>query len=130
MFEQATRLKLRYDTPRGQISVEDLWDLPLTHEKSLNLDDIAKELFIKLQSNVGLSFVKKETSINDIHQLKFDIVKRIIDIKMKELDDRKLAASNKQMKDKLLNIIAERKDEELKNKPIEELVAMVEKLEK
>ena len=29
-FEQAVRLKLRFNSPKGLLSVEDLWDLPLT----------------------------------------------------------------------------------------------------
>jgi hypothetical protein len=30
IFEQATRAKIRFSTPVGMLSVEDLWDLPLT----------------------------------------------------------------------------------------------------
>ena len=30
LFERATLLKLRFTTEYGMISVEDLWDLPLT----------------------------------------------------------------------------------------------------
>ena len=30
MFEKAARLKLRFTSPSGVVSVEDLWDLSLT----------------------------------------------------------------------------------------------------
>ena len=30
MFEKAARLKLRFDTSKGLVTVEDLFDLPLT----------------------------------------------------------------------------------------------------
>ena len=51
MFEQASRLKLRFTTARGSLSVEDLWDLPLTSTTGKpNLDDIAKSLNRELRA--------------------------------------------------------------------------------
>lgn len=44
MFEKASRMKLRFNTQRGVLSVEDLWDLPL-----IQLDNIAIALNKKLQ---------------------------------------------------------------------------------
>ena len=38
MFEQAARLKLRFETSRGLLSVEDLWDLPLTSARGASLE--------------------------------------------------------------------------------------------
>ena len=86
MFEQATRLKLRFAVgTRVNLTVENLWDLPLTNVKGEDLDHIAIELQEKLSTNEK-SFVvqqskNKETQLN---QLKFDIVKYIIDVRLEE----------------------------------------------
>lgn len=43
IFEQASREKVRFQTQVGQVSVEDLWELPLSSKANKpNLDDIAK----------------------------------------------------------------------------------------
>lgn len=35
IFEQASRQKLRFETSAGKLSIEDLWDLPLTSNNNL-----------------------------------------------------------------------------------------------
>ena len=50
MFEQAARLKLRFAVgARVNLTVENLWDLPLTNVKGEDLDHIAIELQEKLK---------------------------------------------------------------------------------
>ena len=61
VFEVASRQKLRFDTARGQVSAEDLWDLPLTSTTGKpNLDAIAVDLHNKM-SQSNLSFVANRT---------------------------------------------------------------------
>lgn len=57
IFERAARLKLRFETKKGQLSAEDLWDLPLssTTERT-NLNSIAISLHQKLK-DTPISFV-------------------------------------------------------------------------
>jgi hypothetical protein len=86
LFEQASRMKLRISTTSGNLSVEDLWDLPLTSRTNkLNLDDIARSLHQELKSQDDVSFVTEKTSPKQsLLQLQFDIVKHIIDVKISE----------------------------------------------
>jgi hypothetical protein len=126
MFEKASRLKLRFDTARGGISVEDLWDLPLTSGTGkVNLDDIAKGLYreIKDTSDV-LSFVDDSTTADNVLQIKFDLIKHVINVKKAEAKAAADARSNRERNQKILGIIAEKEDEGLKNLSIDELKAL------
>ncbi len=122
MFEQASRLKLRYDTRLGQLSVEDLWDLPLTG--AVSLDGIAIGLHKQTQ-NESISFVVTENRTDPSVQLRFDIVQHIINVRLAEkklADDARVTAEKKQ---KLLSIIARKEDTELEGASLEDLRAMV-----
>ena len=54
-YREASRAKLRFQSPRGSLSVEDLWDIPLTGPFSLN--EIAVDLHNKL-ARQEVTFVK------------------------------------------------------------------------
>ncbi len=125
MFEKASRLKLRFDTNKGQLSIEDLWDLPLTSNTGkANLDDIARGLFQKLKSDNTVSFVKPEQKSDQADQLAFDIVKHIIDVRVAERDAASLAAVNREKKQKLLELIEQKENTVLSEKSLDELKAM------
>lgn len=127
MFEKATRLKLRFNTVRGIVSVEDLWDLPLTG--NVSLDEIAVRLHNELRESVGqVSFVSPSSSDNSLLQLKFDVAKYILDVRVKERDARKVEADRASQKQKLLGILARKQDAELEGKTTEELSVMVQNL--
>jgi len=107
MFEKATRQKLRFQTDKGLLSVEDLWDLPLTSQHGrTNLDDIARGLHGQLKNSNDVSFVVKERKSNESVQLAFDIVKHIIDVKLVERDAAQLAATTKEKKQQIMQLIA------------------------
>jgi hypothetical protein len=130
MFEKATRQKLRFDTVRGQLTVEDLWDLPLSSRANQpNLDDIARALN-KAIKNTGedVSFVNPAASSDPSLQLRFDIVKHVIDTVLSENAARNERRQRAEKKERLLSIIAEREDESLKSMPLDELRKALEEL--
>lgn len=129
MFEKATRLKLRFESPTGSLSVEDLWDLPLTSTtKKANLDDLAIHLNRTLKDTTTESFVKKSTQKNEELQLKFDIVRHVIEVRLKENEAEALKKTNAERKQKLLAILAEKQDADLKGKSAEELQKLINEL--
>lgn len=130
MFELASRTKLRFDTPKGQVSAEDLWDLPLTSESGRpNLDAIAIALSRQLrESAVTVSFVKPAASATTDTQLKFDVVKHVIDVRCKERDEEKAKGDRASKKQQLLDILARKENAELEGKSADELRTMINSL--
>lgn len=129
MFDQATRLKLRFNTPQGLISTEDLWDLPLTSTTNrANLDTIAVGLYAELNSNRNISFVNN-ASAGDVNlQLKFDIVKHIIDVRQAENAATAEARVRKGKKQQLLALIDQKENEQLAGKSLDDLRKMAEEM--
>ncbi len=124
MFVQASRRKLRFPSSQGYISVEDLWDLPLTSTKSnqANLDAIAMKLDKEIKdTGVTRSFVTESTNANEELEIQFGIVIHIINIRKAENSAKILAAKNKESKEKIREILAKKKDESLSSKSEAEL---------
>ena len=124
MFEQATRLKLRFETAKGALTVEDLWDLPLTSTSKPNLNDLAKGLSRYLRENEE-DFVGVASKADTAAQLKFSIVKHIIGVRLAEDEAAKAASDRRETKNRIMALIAEKQDENLRGKSLEELQAMV-----
>ena len=128
IFERATKGKLRFNTIKGNCSVEDLWDLPLTNTKGLSLDHLAMEYYKKLQESETKSFVTKVSNTNTETKLKFDIVKHIIDVKMEAQEAETKRLAKKAQKDQIMGIIARKQDEALEGKSIDELQKIMDEL--
>jgi hypothetical protein len=126
MFEKASRLKIRFDSPKGPLEIEDLWDLPLRSDTGkANLDDIARALNKILKSQEDESFVTTSKPVDNVLQLKFDIVKHVIVTRLAENDAASKARENAERKQKILGIIAAKQDEALAKMSVEELSKMV-----
>ena len=128
MFEKASRKKLRFDTAAGNISVEDLWDLPLTSVTGVSLDTLAKSLNKAVKENDEESFVVKKTTLNEVLDLKFSIVKHVIEVRLDEIEQKENAAARKAKKEMIMGIIAEKQTDKLKGTSINKLEAMLAEL--
>lgn len=129
IFEKASRQRLSFNTDRGLLSVDDLWDLPLTSATGkTSLDSIAVELDSMLRTTATVSFVNPGAPKDETNQLRFDVVKRIIDVRLAERDEALQAKEKADKKQKLLGIIARKQDAELEGLPIAELNKLVESI--
>jgi hypothetical protein len=129
IFEVATRSHLRFDSTRGGLTVEDLWDIPLTSKTSIIcLDEIGKTIIRQLKVTEEESLVVKSSAANETLKLKLEIVKHIINVKLADAANAKNLKEKKETKEKILGILAEKKDEKLKSQSVEELEAMLSSL--
>jgi len=123
-FIIALRKQLRFDTVAGKVTTEDLWLLPLTSKTRANLNDIAVGLDDLIQKQPRKSFVEDTPKDNDDTQLKFDIVMYVIETKRAEAKIIADAAERKAKREKLLELIDRKENQELENKGLDELRKM------
>lgn len=121
IFEQATKQRLRFTTTKGEVSVEDLWAMPLQHPSRFSLDDVAKQINKQLKDSAEESFVSQRTSGDKVLSLRMDIVKHIIAVKLEEQAIAKKAAANRAQKEFIAEIINEKQNSEMKSKSLDEL---------
>ena len=123
MFEKASRLKLRIETNKGFLSAEDLWDLDL-----YDLNGIAKGLNRELKSLEEDDFLGETNPQDAITKLQFDIVLHILNKKKDEIKASKEAMEKKIEKQKILEILAKKRDEGLESLSEDELLAKLEEI--
>lgn len=128
LFARVTRDKVRFVTVKGEVSVEDLWDLPLTSERGFDLDSIAKKIAKELKDSTEESFVKPSTKGSSLLELKLEVLKYIIKVKMEENEVRKNLAEKKAKKEKLMEILAKKEDANLEALTPEEIRKQLEEL--
>lgn len=121
IFINASRKKYRFNY-KGSITTEDLWDLPVTE-----LDKIYKSLRAKAKMAADEESLLTEKSAADTELMEqIEIVKYIVSTKVAETEARKSAQAKAQQKQRILDLIAKKQDEELEGKSVDELLAMLE----
>lgn len=111
LFETATRLKLRFESPRGLLTVEQLWDVPLRGAGDFTLNEIAKAAHRTHKDLAEENFVDAEaqTPARRKGELAFKIVRHVIEVKLKEEAARQNLEAARREKARLLEILAEKK---------------------
>ena len=121
LFLIASRQKFKFNSTKGLLSVEDLWDLPLQSQTGkASLDEIARELHNKLKEDTEISFVTPKSSDTTVQQ-KFDIVKFIIDTRIAEREAAVNERARADRRAKLMEVIERKENDILNNMNIEDL---------
>ena len=116
-YKQASRLGLRFQTNKGLLTVEQLWQLTVTDLS--NAIKAVKKILIKTDDE--LSFLEDTKVVDVENQLRFDILKDVYITKKEERDSLRDQAATKEHNQKILELIAEKKEGDLKGLSVEEL---------
>lgn len=122
MFETASRRKYRFPF-HGSINTEDLWDLSVQ-----NLDLVFKALNAQVKQSSEESLSQTKNPASQQLETQIAIVKHIVSVKLAEAETRRLASENAQKRQRIMEIISSKQDEELHSKSIEELSKMLDAL--
>ena len=130
VFEYATRNKIRFHSSRGELTLEQLWDVPLRSADGFDLNAVAKNANKALKEVSEESFVEtKKTTLHVRLEITLDVVKNVIDAKLADEEAAKRRAANRVEKEKLLAILSEKQDgklSELTEKQLRQRIAALE----
>ena len=125
MYKKASQLKLRFNTEKGSLTVEQLWDCSraMLARTIKNVNDILNEL----EPTGNLDFLNESgvvTATDPENTLRFQILKDVYLTKTFEANAARNEAQIKLHNQKIDNIIARKQDEELENMSMEDLEKM------
>lgn len=122
LFEIATRNRYRFNY-KGVMTVEDLWSLRVE-----DLDAIFKMLNCQKKTADEDSLLATKSAEDQDLANKIDIVRYIVSVKLAEAAERVSAAEKKAQRDKIMKIVAKKKDKALEDMGIEDLMKKLEEL--
>lgn len=122
LFEIATRNRYRFNY-KGVMTVEDLWSLRVE-----DLDAVFKMLNRQKKTADEDSLLATKSAEDQDLANKIDIVRYIVSVKLAEAAERVSAAEKKAQRDKIMEIVAKKKDKALEDMGIEDLMKKLEEL--
>jgi len=123
IYKKALQKNLRFKTSKGVLSTEVLFDL--------SLKDLAATIKLvneeRKSNSVSseLDFLSETASTDPDNDLRFEILKDIYTSKKEAAELAKTNSENKRNNEKILSIIASKRDENLNSMSIEELSALL-----
>jgi hypothetical protein len=130
IFERASRKRIRFPSSVGDLTTEQIWDLPLTAKSGKpDLDRLARSVNSELKSIEEGSFVSLTPDPRKVDlELKLDILKHVIHSKLADRTAAETAAANAERKRKLLAALASKEEAELVGMTREQLEAEIAKI--
>lgn len=118
IFEKAIRIKLRVESNRGLLTVEDLWDL-----KVEELDTLYRKFKKEARD------AEEESLINPVKaderlNLKIEVLKHVVTVKLTEREAATKRAETNRKKAELLELIKSKENSAMAEKSLDELMEM------
>lgn len=124
IFIQASRLRLRFPSVQGLLTMEDLWQLPLRTDnpRKASIEEVGARLLTQQQHLAGRSILKSRNTNpeNQRVDLAVEVVSYIADVLETEEDNRVASKARADEAARLDALIREREGREL---PLDELKA-------
>jgi len=125
-FKTVLALKLLFPCPAGKITMQDLFDLPLSAAATRpSLDGVAIALSRQIKELADESFVVKKSNKSSTLELQLDIVKEIIADRQNEVLERAAVADKRAEKAKLLEILSRKQDAGLESLSEEDIKSRI-----
>lgn len=123
IYKFAAQNGLRFPSKKGELVVEQLFDLPLKSGTGLDLDTIARTINNSLKGVSEESFVEDTTADPRKQALtvSLEIVKDVIRTKQEENRALQLKRDKAEQRKKILDAIAAKKDQKLSQASLDEL---------
>lgn len=128
IFAKGTLLNVRFASPRGLLTMEDLFKLPRDAETKISLVELADELDNKLSRTPSRSRKTRTTKAQDLLILKLAILDYIIEYKDELEDSKSKEAAVIARKQQLAEAIEAKKSSNDASKSLEELEAELKSL--
>ena len=120
MYKKAAKLKLRFTSSKGQLTVEQLFDLTMSELSSL-IKKVNADLKKEARVDDDLGFLEGKDETESLNSLRFDILKDVYLTKKQEREEAATDQEKKARRQRISEIIARKKDEALESLSIEEL---------
>ena len=122
LYKKANKTKLRFETSKGILSTEQLWDLPVA-----TLNELAVSLDEQYKDSGGKSFIPNQTTTpkDKTIKLQLDVVIDILESKVKDQEKASKANETRLHNKRIAELIEKRKEGDMENLTVEELEKMI-----
>lgn len=130
LFEIAARRKYRFPSTRGELTIEQLFDLPLTSRGGFDLDTVARAVNSDLKALGEESFVQPASNVGRLElSRKLDLVKAVIEHKQAVAAAAEQRQAKADKRRRILEALDNRENADLQAKSRDELLKELEALD-
>lgn len=130
IFEKAVRNKFRFASVQGDLTTEDLFDLPIetTKNNRASLYNVGQTLYTSLKSLQEDSFMPTQSTESSDVEYALEVVKYVISVKEEENAAAKSTRDNQALRAKLIEAKARKQEDSLLNMSEEDIDAKLAEL--